>query len=342
MRGNVCFLALALVLSGLGCEENNPGDAGDFCLESRDCKEGLSCVGLRCEVFTYCQCTQAEECVDGQCVPLFDDEILCGPENLRCGPGMICAGNVCCAEGCGDSCCTCPAELQGTHPPVFATGLVDGAVVDASAAYQTGGFKDALWRGVRRLEDPFELDCEELFITDPATLPCSVDTVIALELTSGEILEYLVGIEAERMEFIVLGEAVRLRANRDHVDAQGNNLVLESAADSRLLFASVYGQTLDYEPAVDYGPLRIERDNNYVCTYKTYMDCKHYGVAAIRVVTEAGSFRLEPGESLDAVTSAGTYHVTLRRAKDRTCFEGGNCCTDNEPDHFSYSIVAAE
>lgn len=334
--------ALALVLSGLGCQENNPGEAGDFCLESRDCKEGLSCVGLRCEVFTYCQCTQAEECVDGQCVPLCSDGILCGPENLCCGPGMICAGNICCAEGCGDACCTCPAELQGTHPPVFSAALVDGAVVDVVAAHQTGLFEDALVRGIRRLENPLELDCEEIFITDPATLPCSVDTVIALELSSGEIIEYLVGIEAERLESIVLGVTVRLWAHRDHVDAQGINMVVKSAADGRLLFAAVYGQTLEPEPAVDYGPLRIERDDEYVCTYKTYMDCKHYGVAAIRVVTEAASFRLEPGESMDAVTGAGTYRVTLRRAKDRTCFEGGNCCTDLEPDHFSYSIVAVE
>jgi hypothetical protein len=332
----VCLAALALVLSGLGCEENNLGEAGDFCLESRDCKEGLLCVGLRCEVLSS--------------VPRCDTGNFCGPENVCCGPGMICADNICCAEGCGETCCTCPTELQGTHPPVLAAALVDGALVDFGAAHLTEGFEDALWRGVRRLDPAFELDCQDLFITVPPSLPCSVDMVIALELASGEILEFLVGLEAKQLRNIADGEAVRFRAFRDQVvnhewldlDALGLNLVVESAADGRLLFAAVYGQRLEYEPSVDYGPLRIERDDDYVCTYKTYMDCMHYGLAAIRVVTEAGDVRLEPGESLDAMTGGGTYRVTLRRAKDRTCFEGGNCCTDYEPDHFSYSIVAVE
>jgi hypothetical protein len=118
-------------------------------------------------------------------------------------------------------------------------------------------------------------------------------------------------------------------------------MVIEESSSGRLLLAAMSWERFETFPEHDFGPMIVRRDPDYVCTYKTYMDCKHYGVTALAIEASGETFRLEPGDTIVVPTQEGPFRVGLVRGKDRTCFQEA-CCGDPEWDHFSYWIAAAD
>ncbi len=245
---------------------------------------------------------------------------------------------------------TCPDELY-EQPPVVVEYYGESGVLPRDTHSPTEGFVfvEATWEYVRRLEVPYEQRCADNFVTDPPSLPCSVETVIGILPDGEETIEILVGIPADELEKIPSGILVRYSLTPPNSHdvywglSLGLNLVVESPESGQLLLAA-----MGYEPLGenqfqhDFGQLTVSRDSKYICGYKMYMDCKHYGVTAIVVTSDKGNSRVKPGESADVSVTAAKYRVTHRRGKDRTCFPDYNCCGDLELDHYSYSIVRIE
>jgi hypothetical protein len=242
----------------------------------------------------------------------------------------------------------CPDNLKNTHPPVVVDYCDNSGVLPRDAYEPTGDtFVTATWEGVRRLTEPYQLDCLETFITDPPGLPCSVDTVLDLRLQDNSSISFLLGVELEDLEAVPIGTLIEYSTtyrawDLEPWDFSGINLVIRKPGDGVLILAATGWDNLDYNHSHSFGPIVVEPRDDFVCYYMEYMDCKHYGVAPISVISGGNDYRVEPGESIVVPTSDGDYRVTLRRGKVRTCFDEQGCCGDYEANRFSYSIVLVQ
>ena len=242
----------------------------------------------------------------------------------------------------------CPSNLSNTHPPVAVDYYGESGILPWDAFEPTGdAFVAATWEGVRRLAQPHELECWDNFITDPPGLPCLVDAVLDLRLPDGSPMSFLLGVAVEDLERIPTGTPVEYSTTVGIWDLEtwgfaGINLVIRRPGDGVLILAAIGWDNLDYNDRHGFGIIAVESRDDFICGYRTYMDCKHYGVAPISVLSGAGGFRIEPGESIIVSTSDGDYRVAHRRGKVRTCFDETGCCGDYEANRFSYSIVKLE
>jgi hypothetical protein len=205
-------------------------------------------------------------------------------------------------------------------------------------------YSDATLSGVQRLDPAIELECPDPYRLG-IPLQCSAGTVFSLTLGSRDVMRILTSMPADDLERIPTGTPVRFKVESNDSwfgkYGPGLNLIVEEAYGGKLLLAAMSWERLEYFPDHDFGPMIVSRDPDYVCTYKTYMDCKQYMVTALLIEAAAESYRLEPGESMVVPTHEGSYRISQVRGKDRTCF-GEVCCMDVEWDHFSYTIVAVE
>jgi hypothetical protein len=241
----------------------------------------------------------------------------------------------------------CPANLRNTHPPVVVEYYGEAGVLPKDAYEPTrDALVEATWEGVRQLTEPYQQDCLEDFITNPPGLPCSADAVLELRLQDNSLLSFLLGVEADDLMTVPVGTPVEYSTPFGGWDVdswgQGINLVTRKAVDGKLLLVAMGWDKLEENDHQDFGSLAVEPRYDFVCYYMEYMNCKHYGVAAISVISGDSEFRVEPGESIVVPTPDGDYRVTLRRGKVRTCFEGETCCGDFEANRFSYSIVLVQ
>jgi hypothetical protein len=242
----------------------------------------------------------------------------------------------------------CPDNLKNTHPPVVVDYCDASGILPKDAYEPTGDtFVTATWEGVRRLIEPYQLDCLENFITDPPGLPCSVDTVLDLRLQDNSSISFLLGVEEEDLADVPIGTLVEYSTtyrvwDLEPWDFGGISLVIRRPGDGVLILAAIGWDNLDYNDRHSFGSIAVEPRDDFVCYYMEYMNCKHYGVSPVSVIYGSDEHRVEPGESIVVPTSDGDYRVTLRRGKVRTCFEGESCCGDYEANRFSYSIVKLE
>lgn len=239
----------------------------------------------------------------------------------------------------------CPENLKNTHPPVVVDYYDDSGVLPKDAYEPTGDtYVTATWEGVRRLAEPYQQECLEDFITDPPGLPCSVDTVLDLRLQDNSSISFLLGVELEDLEAIPIGTTVEYSTTYHTWEIEpwgfGINLIIRNAGDGSLILAAIGWDKLEYRLPHRFGSIAVNLGDDFICYYMEYMNCKHYGVAPISVISGDEEYRVEPGESIIVPTPDGDYRVTLRRGKVRTCFEGETCCGDYEANRFSYSIVA--
>jgi hypothetical protein len=232
----------------------------------------------------------------------------------------------------------CPDDYRTKFVVVEFFG--DSGILPRDAFPSTGdAFVEATWAGVRRLDEPYEVECYE-----PPSVLCPVETVIGLMLEGGKLMELLLGVPADDLERIPPGRPVRYMLAEDEWRfGPGLNLVVEGVEEGDLILAAMVWERLEYFPEHEFGPLVVRRDPEYVCTYIRYMGCKHYGATALHISTDSGDFRVEPDETIVAATARGNYRITHVFGKDRTCFcDDGCCCSDEEWDQFSYVIVATE
>jgi hypothetical protein len=238
----------------------------------------------------------------------------------------------------------CPSNLSNTHPPVVVDYYDDSGVLPKDAYEPTGDtYVTATWEGVRRLSEPYQQECLDNFVTDPPGLPCSVDAVLDLRLQDNSSISFLLGVEKEDLDAVPIGKLVEYSTTYHTWEIEpwgfGINLIIRNAGDGSLILAAIGWDKLEYNLPHSFGSTAVDPGDDFVCYYMEYMNCKHYGVAPISVISGDEEYRVEPGESIVVPTSDGDYRVTLRRGKVRTCFEGEMCCGDYEANRFSYSIV---
>jgi hypothetical protein len=208
--------------------------------------------------------------------------------------------------------------MSNTQPPVIVEYYGESGILPKDTYEATGDtFVASTWQGVRRLAQPYQLDCPENFITDPPGLPCTADAVLDLRLQDNGLLSFLLGVEADDFGTVPVGTQVEYATPFGGWDVdswgQGINLIVRRAVDGGFLLAAMGWDKLEENDRRDFGPVSVELDKDYVCGYRTYMDCKHYAVSAISIISGSNVYRAEPGESIMVPTSDGDYIVTHRR-----------------------------
>ena len=216
---------------------------------------------------------------------------------------------------------------MASHFPMDPTTYVD-VMTGADAVARPPEPFAARWTGIRRLDPPITRDCLPAFVTDPAGIPCQVDSVIELTLGGDTLIEVAVGLAFEDLEPFADGRAVTVLLDRSDFygvpsgslqwsleirDADAGPLLLAVRNFSSFVMGRPWSLT---ESAWTWDDLELAY-GEFLCA--TERDpCMRVFVSRPLAVTSSGSVvTIEPAEEATVASGGFDYRVTHRRAVER-------------------------
>lgn len=284
--------AITLVLL-LGC-----GD--ELAERSTDGGEETSSLGpAEAEVAPVDEATKADTAIDASPDAGPGGWYLTAP---RCGGELLPAGST---SGGGSN--------VPQHPLTY-VDVIEGAERVPSATFP------ARWSGLRKLAAPEVRRCSAAFLSTPAGLPCSVDTVIELTTTAGGKIEILIGLAHADLARFADGRDVSVLLGPITSSPEGSPSrsleIREGQAGALLVAVHVAPPSTTKLEAVRWDDLQLSFGEPDCVTERD--SCARVFVShKLAVTTSASTQQLAPGQSADVRSKEHGYRLTYRRGVDR-------------------------
>ena len=210
---------------------------------------------------------------------------------------------------------------------------------------------NARWMGLRKLAAPKVRECLPAFVTNPAGLPCQVDTVLELTTGSGSRVEILLGLPHGDLARFADGRSVSVLVGppeglHAHAPPPFRRLEIRDAPDGALLVAVAARATFGpVAPALDrltgwsWDELTLSFDQLHCVAERD--SCLRVFVSRKLTAAAPGAaaMHLDPGQSAVLSSKGHSYRVTHRSGIERVYGVFLRECADRGAPSFAAELI---